>query len=652
MGMFNVDIKTILEFEQKRLQEDGYNFDITEISGIFQLFCSAFGGALYDEASENPFAGMRDEWNAIDERYRKFFMTAFPLHYFNDEIGLETLTLFKIALAAKLYENGDFINSILENLDKNVLTSYSVRKLVNDNTKASTVIKDDTTERDIAVTGSSTDRENSAQNQALSKSDHVIFSERHDDMTEEDRRDLRTEQLETHDAFSKRNRISETKTGTDSLNYGKTSETNNTYGKTNTATTQYGKVDTTETDYGKTETATTTYGKETDGSTIHGETITEDMDYGKTTNSTTTYGQIITRDNEHTGDNSDTTVLDGDKTITGKTKDVTQGKVTTTDIVDNNGSVVTSDTPQGSLQNIRSGTVEKGAGIAAGVGGGMTFNYMSGASLADSTTVNKQEVVQDTNNKPTVSHEYENYHEYTDDDTTHTVNIDEEDHGTESHSGSDGFTETIGGDDAKTITHGGRDTTNETLSGQDTTSNILSGTDTVTDTLSGTDAVTNVEGGNDKSIVGNRGTDTTTYNTTTVTDYSYTETVIDPTTGQPYDLEIPYREDRSIGNSNIIDDKINSEGGTSGTSSSQTTDTTNQTVDTTLTRGLSKTHDTTTSDDVSGHSTENGTQNELLQADENNSIITLEMLMKAEPLMNRIWNVFDDIFMQIIDVFP
>ena len=35
--------------------------------------------------------------NVIDEKYRNTFITGFTLHFFNDELGLETLPLWKIA---------------------------------------------------------------------------------------------------------------------------------------------------------------------------------------------------------------------------------------------------------------------------------------------------------------------------------------------------------------------------------------------------------------------------------------------------------------------------------------------------------------------------------------------------------------------------
>lgn len=548
MGMFNTDIKTMLIEEQRRLADLGYEFDITEMYGIFQCFCSEFGGSLYAEGAEDPWQGFREEWLAIDEKYRKFFMSAFPMHYFNDEIGLETPMMFKIALASKLYENSAFINGVLENLDKNIFGTYSVRKLVNDNERTHVISKDGTVERDIANTGGSSDNENSANNE--------------------------TWEYEKYSTHSNTNRKQgDDVSGWDETHQNNLSQTLEKIGKYSTSKTGHDDVD-----YGKTDTGTAGYGKET---------VTE-----------LEHGHQIDTDNTHTGNNRDITSGTTTKGIAGKTKDVTQGRTTTTDTVDNNGSVVTADTPQGSLSNIRSGNVQKGAGISAGVGGGMTFNYMSGASLADSTTVNQSVVQHDTTDKPTVSHEYENYLETETPNVTHTITINESDDGSESHSGTD--------------------TTTETTGGQDTNTHVLSGTDS------------------------------TVYGSTETTDFDYEG--VDQT-GRPitkHYSEKTTNTDRITDDHNFSD-QYNDQEYDNG---SNTENMNNYLKSNTLTKGLTNTHNDSTSDDSESHDLENGTQNELLQATENNSIISLEMLMKAEPLMNKIWDIFDDIFMQIIDVFP
>lgn len=66
--------------------------------------------------------------NVIDTAYREHFITGFTLHFMNDELGLETLPLWQIALAEKLYNNSDFINGIYGNLDKQLFSNYHITK--------------------------------------------------------------------------------------------------------------------------------------------------------------------------------------------------------------------------------------------------------------------------------------------------------------------------------------------------------------------------------------------------------------------------------------------------------------------------------------------------------------------------------------------
>jgi len=76
--------------------------------------------------------------NVIDERYRENFITGFTLHFFNDELGLETLPLWKIALSEKLLNNGSYINLMYENLDKQIFSQYRVKKSTDDMTVSET----------------------------------------------------------------------------------------------------------------------------------------------------------------------------------------------------------------------------------------------------------------------------------------------------------------------------------------------------------------------------------------------------------------------------------------------------------------------------------------------------------------------------------
>lgn len=64
--------------------------------------------------------------SVISNEYVQQFVTGFTLHFFNDELGLETLPLWQIALNEKLYNSGSYINLIFQNLDKQVFSEYHV----------------------------------------------------------------------------------------------------------------------------------------------------------------------------------------------------------------------------------------------------------------------------------------------------------------------------------------------------------------------------------------------------------------------------------------------------------------------------------------------------------------------------------------------
>lgn len=130
------------------LQANAGNNNITTLSG------------LYNVANTTLFP--QDALNVISAEYREQLVTSFALHYMNDELGLETLALWKIALAEKLYNYGSYINLIYANIDKQVFADYRVRQVntqgSNQNTKhgTGTVTDAHTSESETNVTDSLT----------------------------------------------------------------------------------------------------------------------------------------------------------------------------------------------------------------------------------------------------------------------------------------------------------------------------------------------------------------------------------------------------------------------------------------------------------------------------------------------------------------
>lgn len=76
--------------------------------------------------------------NVIDSEYREAFITGFTLHFFKEEIGLETLPLWKIALNEKLINNAQFINLIYSNLDKQIFSDYHISRTQGQGTSSGT----------------------------------------------------------------------------------------------------------------------------------------------------------------------------------------------------------------------------------------------------------------------------------------------------------------------------------------------------------------------------------------------------------------------------------------------------------------------------------------------------------------------------------
>lgn len=368
--------------------------------------------------------------NVINDDYRKQFITGFTLHYMNDEIGLETLPLWKIALSEKLYNYGSYINLIYENLDKQVFADYRVRQATKQG------------EHSIDKTGTGTIENVKDEDTTTTETDTINRTE-----TITDSEDITTAETGTD---------TNVKTGTDMLD------------KTGTDTTLH-------------------TGTDADAHT----------------------GTQATAES-----NTQNTQYDGTKENTGHTDN------------DHNLIQIQSDTPMGSLSNLRTpGGQAKGLGV--NYANGQTYNYMSGAQEVDESNVQ-------------------------------TDNLTETDANTQDVTGSSDSTTTYN--------------------------------DTVTKTKNLSDAETLAL------------KDTTTYNNTN------TETKnLQDTTNKTGESERTGGETKS----------------TTGNIDGTTTDTQTRNV----------------------KDTEEGTNTESEEATD--YTLNNEMLLRSIPLLNKVWEIFDDIFMQI-----
>lgn len=110
MANFTQSIREILQMNKHPLESLS---KITDIEAI--ALRTLFDGQAIDEV--------------IKTEYKERLVTGFTLHFMNDEIGYETLPLWKLALEEKLYNNGSYINKIFDNLDKEVFADYKVSNL-------------------------------------------------------------------------------------------------------------------------------------------------------------------------------------------------------------------------------------------------------------------------------------------------------------------------------------------------------------------------------------------------------------------------------------------------------------------------------------------------------------------------------------------
>lgn len=66
--------------------------------------------------------------SVIDDEYVDPFILGFTSHFLFDEIGHQTLPAWKLALASKILDTGAFVNKTFENLDNQIWSEYKVTK--------------------------------------------------------------------------------------------------------------------------------------------------------------------------------------------------------------------------------------------------------------------------------------------------------------------------------------------------------------------------------------------------------------------------------------------------------------------------------------------------------------------------------------------
>lgn len=292
-----------------------------------------------------------EELNVINDEYVDRFITGFALHYFNDEIGYETYPMWRLALMEKVFNNAELINGVYENLDKQIFSDYTVRKIANNSSKVDNITKSLDIDTSTADAGTSS-RVNGGTDEVA-----------HTGTTGLTRGTVGTR--------SKGGADKDTLSGTDTTL------------RTGTSEVAKAGVNTDHTSGGDT---TTQSGVDT---AKKGGTVTANRDYDSSssgdTASTTLGGDKITETSQNT------------RTESGSYTDTMSGS--SEGSVDDNSVGINFDTPMGSLEHLRTpDTTLRGEGVSAAAstpetgahtGGGRTYKYMSAAQENDASRVEK-----------------------------------------------------------------------------------------------------------------------------------------------------------------------------------------------------------------------------------------------------------------------
>lgn len=139
MANYTQSVREILQYYKQSGE------DLTNVSDVYAI------------ASRTLFQGV--PVSMIGSDYVQPFVTGFTLHFMNEELGYETLPLWKIALNEKIFNNASYINLIFENLDKQIFADYNVKSANKTGSIDTTKETSGTVgvERDVTEGGSQTD---------------------------------------------------------------------------------------------------------------------------------------------------------------------------------------------------------------------------------------------------------------------------------------------------------------------------------------------------------------------------------------------------------------------------------------------------------------------------------------------------------------
>ena len=319
---------------------------------------------LNDLANEHLFDGA--PLNVLSDTARSNFVLQFTLHFLQDECGFDNWTLWKLALAEKILNNNHKINLIYDNLMRQFYSEWETYTAHGHGTRTTVGTLEDIKQSQHTNAQTKTDNENDTQTKTNTGSQT-------DSGSNSTTRTLNTTDTETGSEIA-----SATGNATDNSNAsinesssGNSSDISN--GRMTETGTTHDAASETKTDSG---TTTGTTGNTRNRTFNEGQKYEDDLNYVSTLPNTF---DMVSRETKFT----DTTTAE----TKGGYKDSNSSRN------DDNSMRVQYDTPQGSLQNLRTpggtpggtnGTDKTKRGIAYSTG--QTYNYMSAAEESDGTT--------------------------------------------------------------------------------------------------------------------------------------------------------------------------------------------------------------------------------------------------------------------------
>lgn len=583
------------------IQQHADGQDLSTIEGIYEVGAPIFFGS---------------EMNFISNEYRERFEKGFLLKFFNDELGYETFPLWRIAFQEKIFNNAEYINLIYDTLDKQIFADYKVRKK---NTEEASRLVTDVNGKSVNTTDGNVVNTNAGTTNETNSNTNVLGEQTHDSSA---------------NTVEGKGSIVDSKTGTEKLT-GTGAVVNQRSGSDIDSTTGTDKSTREGNRIGN------RFARE-DGQIFGSEIDTANRTLADNMSKSGYDLREVGDDGESHRDGSMSLARGGEDTAhgiitrsgkenvkstynsdAGQTGTMTDTRTQSGSIKDNSFNVAY-DTPMGSLDNMRTGPgSSSGAGPSSGQGSDLisnaTFNYMSAASEQGATR--EFDNYEDENVKSFNGYKQER-RGYDDQERSFTNREDEDTRTTQY-----GSTQSQGQSEDAT-TH--RDTTDK-MNYNSQATNVRSGKDTMVHEFNDRRNVRQTEG-DDQQTYGEHDVNERdmqremTYGSNTTEERNLQDE-------KSYDTDITRERDTlDITNSNSVGNRDVTQ-----------TDNGNRNVQDNSTSVTDT--DTTVTDENTSNTDQTGAKSNV--EDEVDYNVNLEMLYRSMPLLNKVWDIFEDLFMFI-----